>query len=145
MLQNLVTALRCRDADERADLLGAAIDAGTAAHFSALAAAATGDEIMALCLLARSFSKQVPLAEVTGWLAHEAPHIRAAVIQSIAFRPVDSGVLRVISHGVADETASVRIATIRAARHNGDPTLLALLEPLRADDDAGVRRWLAAK
>ncbi len=141
----LVEAWRSRDADSRADLLGAAIDAGAATHFAALAADATGDEIAALCLLARSFPRHVPLPLVRAWQGAAEAQVRMAVIRTIALRAVDADVLAVVRDGVADPDPSVRIATIRVVRENGDAALAALLAPLSGDVDEAVQRWYAGK
>ena len=141
----LVRAWQSRDADTRADLLGEAIDAGAATHFAVLAATASGDEIPALCLLARSFPRHVPLGLVRPWQGDAAPHIRMAVVRTIALRGVDADVLAVVRAGVADPDPGVRVATIRAVRENGDAALEALLAPLASDLDATVQRWYAGK
>ena len=141
----LATAWQRRDADERADLLSAAVDGGAASQFDALAAEAKGDEIQGLCLLARSFPRHVDLNAVRRWQRDDDPYVRMSVIRATALRPADAEVHAVVRSGVADADARVRVATIRTVRENGDPTLESLLAPLHADEDASVQRWLAQR
>ncbi len=142
LLATLLSALRSRDREERADLLGEAVDGGATTRFAELAAVAQDDEILALCLLARAFSRHVALAEVTPWQAHDDPQVRAAAVATIALRKVDDGVRAAASRGLADPEPGVRIAALRAIRDNRDAGLLALTEALRHDPDEAVRRWV---
>lgn len=141
LLTTLVAALHSRDPDERADLLSAAITGSAADRFADLATGADSDQILALCLLARSFHRHIALADVAAWLTHPDPQIRAAAVATIALRKADDAVIDAARQGLIDAEPAVRIAAARAIRDNGDPTLLAMLSDLKNDPDPDVRRW----
>ena len=143
-LRTLITnAYRERDADARADALGAAVDAGATEHFGALAAQAVGDQVLALCMLARSFPRHVALGQVLPWFESDEERVRMAVVRATTLREVDTEVMSLIRRAVVDPAAPVRVAAIRAVRDNRNTNLRALLAPLAADQEPSVRRWYA--